>query len=311
MYSFDEDNVILALNGNRLSDFLGVSIKDETKLTDNLDNKVIKDFITKYKKYFTSNKIEDIKEFYNITGLMLTHVYKINNSECIIYSMNNIFRYNTKKDIYRKAVYITHILVVTNRPDNNEDSYYRKVFWKNEKDLDLIRDINYTISCVSNNKIKVIEEKYNKDAFKNFDKKDIKDVELTLLNNLCVLLKNNDLYLDNKLYAKNVDCIWHQDSYNSYIIYKDNKIEKFSSQFPVSYIYKYKKVAYNNYMLATLKNKRLGITLLVDQVDTSVLTTLYNIDDIYSTKESLYLIIGNKKVRIPSWYNTLVVSNIH
>ena len=308
MYSFDEDNVILALNGSRVSDFLKIDIKDETKLTDNLDDKVIRDFIAKYKKYFNSNKIEDIKEFYNLTGLMLTHIYNISNSEYLIYSMNNIFRYNIEKDIYPKPVYISHILVITNESDNNNDKYHSKIFCQNKKQLELIKDINYTISYINNNKIKVIESKYNKNVFKNYSKKDIKDTGITLLNNLYVLLKNGEFYLDNKLYAKNVDCIWYQDSYNSYLIYKDNKIEKFTSLFPASYIYKYKKVVYNNYVLATLKNKRVGITQKVDQVDTTVLTTIYSVDDIICTRESLYLIKNNEKIRIPSWYNTLVIN---
>ena len=41
-----------------------------------------------------------------------------------------------------------------------------------------------------------------------------------MLNNLCILLKNGDLYLDNRLYASNVNTLWHQDSYNSYILNK-------------------------------------------------------------------------------------------
>jgi len=304
MYRFDNDNVVIAMNGERISKYLGIQIKNETRLTDNLGNIIISDFINKYEKYFKSNKIDDIKEFYQLTGLMLTHIFNVSDTKSIIYSMNNIFRYDTEKDIYKKALFTTHILVVTNKSDNNNNDYYSKVFWNNEKELEIIRCINN--SC---NKVNAIEKRYNKEAFKYFNKKDIKQVELTLLYNLCILLKNGDFYLDNKLYAKNVDTIWHQDKYNSYLIYKDNKIEDLTSQFPSSCVYKYKKVVYNKYMLATLKNKRVGITQLVDQIDCSVLTTIYDVDDIYSTRESLYLISGKEKIRIPCWYNTLIVNN--
>ena len=306
------DTKIIAVNGKRVSSVIGINIEDDYNLTKNLNNKEVAEFLKKYNKYLYSNKIEDIKEFYNLTGLMLTHIYDVDDEKKIIYSMNNILRTKVNSNAFRKPVYTTHILVISNGTDNNSNQYYSAIFWKNQKELMLGNNIRYTMSCVCRNiksKINCIEEKYDKDALKDFNKKDIKEIELTVLNNLCVLLKDGTLYIDNKLYASNVDTIWHQDSYNSYIIYKDNKIEELVSEFPYSTIKKYKKVLYNPYMLAILNKKTLNLTILVDKPDTCIMTSILNIDDIECTKNMLYIKNDDKKIKIPSWYNTIVVDN--
>lgn len=303
---------IVAVNGKRVSAVVGTNVDDNYNLIDSLDNKEIGKFLEKYHKYLYSNKIEDIKEFYNLTGLMLTHIYDNDDGKKIIYSMNNIFRTNINSNAFKKPVYTTHILVVSHCSDNNSNKYYSEVFWKNQKELMLGNDIRYTMSCVCKNiksKIKLIEDKFDKSAFEAFNKKDIKEIELTVLNNLCVLLKDGSLYLDDKLYALNVDTIWHQDSYNSYIIYKDNKIEELISEFPSSSIKKNKKVLYNSYMLAILNKKVLTVTLLVDQPDTCIITSFLDVDDIECNKDMLYIKVGDKRIRFPSWYNTIVVDN--
>ena len=303
---------IIAVNGKRVSKIIGTKVEDGYNLMDNKDNKEIAEFLRKYNKYLYSNKIEDIKEFYNITGLMITHIYDVDDGKKIIYSMNNILRTDINSNAFRKPIYTTHILVVSNYSDNNSNKYYSEIFWKNQKEGMLGNDIRYTMSCVCKNiksKISYIEEKYNKKAFEGFNKKEIKEIELTVLNNLCILLNDGSLYLDNKLYATNVDTIWHQDSYNSYIIYKDNKIEELVSEFPYSCIKKHKKILYNEYMLAILNKKTLNLTILVDKPDTCIMTSILGVDDIECTKEMLYIKVGDKKIRIPSWYNTIVVDN--
>lgn len=303
---------IIFVNGKRISKFLGIKVNDDTKLESIQDQEKTKEFIRNYGKYLYSNKIEDIKEFYNLTGLMLTHIYEVSETTNHIFSMNYIHRTELNSNAFDKPVYTTHILVITKGSDNNDNSYYSQIFWKNQSDKQLGNKIRYNLSCICKNirsKINCIEEKYDKDAFKQFNKKEIKQVELTVLNNMCVLLKNGDLWIDNKLYSTNVDTIWHQDSYNSYIIYKDNKVEKLVSEFAYTNIKKYKKVVYNNTMLATLHNKVLNLIIIVDLPDVCVLTSILGIDDIEINKDMLYGIIGDFKFKIPTWYNTIVVDN--
>lgn len=303
---------IIAVNGRRVSKVIGTNVEDECNLINNTNNKEIAEFLKKYNKYLYSNKIEDIKQFYNITGLMLTHIYNVEDGKKIIYSMNSILRTDINSNAFKKPVYTTHILVVSYYSDNNSRQYYSEIFWKNQREEMIGNDIRYTMSCVCKNiksKISYIEERYYPKVFESFDKKDIKQIELTVLNNLCVLLNDGTLYLDNKIYATNVDTIWHQDSYNSYIIYKDNKIEELVSQFPYSSIKKYKKILYNSYVLAILNKKTLNLTILVDKPDTCIMTSILGVNDIECTKEMLYIKVGDEKIRIPSWYNTIVVDN--
>ena len=303
---------VIFINGSRVSNFLGIKIKDDTKLDDVKDYEIVKDFIKNYGKYLYSNKIEDIKEFYNLTGLMLTHIYQVTDSRQHIFSMNNIHRTDITSNAFSKPVYMTHILVITKGSDGNDNDYHSQIFWKNQKEKQIGNNIRYTLSCVCRNiksRIEFIEKKYDESIFKQFTKNDIKHIELTVLNNMCILLKNGDLWVDDKLFATNVDTIWHQDSYNTYIIYKDNRVEEFVSQFPYSSIRKYKKVVYNNGILAILNNKTLNLTILVDLPDVCVMTSILGIDDIELDKEMLYGIIGDSKFKIPTWYNTIVVDN--
>lgn len=300
---------IIVEDSIRLSNFIGTKLTYEEDLLLSKDDKVL-NFLKKYSKYIYSNKIEDIKEFYNLSGLMLTHIYSKDDNR-VIYSMNNIFRINYNNSYNENVIYTTHLLVVSEYDDNNDFKYYNDIYLKNKQELQLGNDIRYTLSCICSSiksRISTIEKKYDKNAFKNINKKDVKLIKLTMLNNLCILLKNGDLYLDGKLYAKNVETIWSQDSYSSYIIYKDNSIELLTSIFPTSNRVKHKKIVYNEYMLASLYKNRVHITIITDQVDACVMTTLIGVDDIYCTKESLYLLVGNKKVRIPSTYNTIIAN---
>ena len=304
---------VIAVNNKRVSDFIGIEIDNEADLLLELNNEKIKKFITDYSEYLSSNKIEKLKEFYELTGLIITHICndKEGHGHRNIYSMNNLFREGVMSDLFSKPIYTTHILVISDY-DSNGYEYFRKIFEKNMNDVKIGNSIRYTLSCVCSSvesKIERIEKEYDEYAFNNIDKKQVADIYLTPLNNLCILFKNGDLYLDNKLYAKNVHSLWHQDSHNVYIVYKDNKTENLISEFPYTCIHEYNKTVCNSSILATLDDKTLNITVLVDKPDTCVMTTIIGIDDIECDEEILYLIIGNKKVSFPTWYNTIVVSN--
>ena len=84
-------------------------------------------------------------------------------------------------------------------------------------------------------------------------------------------------------------------------------MEFLTSPFYTGHKVRHKKIVYNNTILASLYRNNVHITILTDIPNKCVMTTLIGVDDIYCTRNSLYLLIGNKKLRIPSWYNTIIV----
>ena len=304
---------IIVENHDRVGNFIGLNLEFECDLLESNDEKVI-NFLNKYSEYIYSNKCEKLKEFYQLTGLIVTHECQIDNDYSfrkIVYSMNNTFDTSINSNLFNKPIYTTHILVVSNN-DLNDYLYRKSLYNKSKINYKLSNEIRYNLSCICTSikgKIHHIEQYYDKNAFKFINKKEVKQIELTVLNNLCILLKNGDLYFDGRLYSRNVCTIWHQDSYNSYIIYKDNSLESLISDFPNSNRVKHKKIVYNKNVLASLYKKNVHLTILTDIPDSCIMTTFIGIDDIESTNNSIYLIIGKRKIRIPSIYNTIIVNN--
>ena len=298
-------------NNQRVSKFINTNLDYGEDLL-NSNKKEVKEFLNKYHDYIFSNKCDKLKEFYEITGLMLMHeciIDQDNQIRRVVYSMNNRFDSNIDIIYIKKPMYLCHILVQSDE-DTNDIKYQKSMYYKNIKDYELGNKIRYDLSCICSNissKIKTIERVYNKNAFENIKKKDVKQIMYTMLNNLCILLKNGDLYVDNRLYATNVETMWYQDSYTSLIIYKNNSFEFLISEFHSGHRVKHKKIVYNNTIMASLYKNNVHITFLTDLPDKCVMTTFMGVDDIYCTRSSLYLIIGDKKLRIPSWYNTIIV----
>ena len=303
-------NGIFVENEERVGLFLNTKLNQGEDLLKS-NNAVVKSFLKEYRKYLYTNKCEELKEFYEKTGLMLVReciIEKNNTHQIVLYTMNNRFDSESSSDYIKRRIYTAHIIVQCHN-DNVELSYKKYLYEKNIKDLELGNNIRYRLSCICqnmNSKINTIEKLYDKNAFNNINKKDIKQIKYTMLNNLCILLKNGDLYLDNKLYASNVNTLWHQDSYTIYIIYKDNSLEFLTAKFHPGHRCKHKKIVYNKTILASLYKKNVHLTILTDIPDKCVMTTIMGIDDIKCTNQSLYLIIGNKILRIPSWYNTII-----
>ena len=302
---------IFVENEERLGKFLNIKLKQGENLLKS-NNQKVKKFLKEYNEYIYSNKCEKLKEFYQLTGLMLMHeciIYDEQKTRQVVYSMNNCFDSESNNDYINNPIFLCHILVQSDC-DTNDDFYKNKIFNKNIKQFYLGNKIRYTLSCICSNinsQIINIEKLYDKNAFNNINKKEIKQIIYTMLNNLCILLKNGDLYLDGRLYATNVETIWKQDSYTNYIIYKDNAMEFLTSSFHSGNRVKHKKIVYNNTILASLYRNNVHLTILTDIPDKCVMTTFIGVDDIYCTRNSLYLIIGDKKLRIPSWYNTIIV----
>lgn len=304
-------NKILVENEERVGLFLNTKLKQGEDLLKSNNNSV-KRFLIEYSKYLYTNKCELLKEFYEKTGLMLVReciIEKENNHQIVLYTMNNRFDSESNDNYIKRRIYTAHIIVQC-FTDNVELSYKKYMYEKNIKDLELGNNIRYRLSCICSNissQISTIERLYNKNAFNNINKKNIKQIKYTMLNNLCILLKNGDLYLDNRLYANNVNTLWQQDSYTIYIIYKDNSLEFLTSIFHHGNRCKHKKIVYNKTILASLYKKNVHITILTEIADKCVMTTVLGVDDIECTNQSLYLIIGNKRLRLPSWYNTIIV----
>ena len=303
-------NRIIVENEERVGLFLNTKIKQGEDLLKS-NNNAVKNFLKEYSKYLYSNKCELLKEFYEKTGLMLVReciIEKNNNHQIVLYTMNKRFDSELSNDYIKRRIYTAHIIVQCFN-DNVELSYKKHMYEKNVKDLELGNSIRYTLSCVCqniNSKVRAIEKYYDKNAFSRIKINDIKQFEYTMLNNICILLKNGDLYLDSKLYATNVETLWHQDSYTYYIIYKDNSLEFLTTKFHPGHRCKHKKIVCNNTILASLYKKNVHITFITDIPDECVMTTIIGIDDIYTTAHSLYLIVGERKIRVPSWYNTII-----
>jgi hypothetical protein len=303
---------IIFINGKRISNYLGVQIKDHTCPENYPENEIIANFIKEYNNYLLSNKIEDLKEFYELTGLLITHIYDKNDGYKIIYSMNKINRTKSDSDAYRKPVYTTHILVISNYDDPNDNKYYSKIFWQNQKEYEILNEVNYDLCYKCKNikdKINTIESKFNKNTFKGYNKNNIKEVEITSLNNVIILLKDGSLYFDNKLYASNVKTIWHQDSYNSFIIYNDNKLEELICEFPHSRIKNYTKIVYNDYIFATLKRKKLSMIFKTYEDDVTIMHSIFNVNDIDIDNEFLYILTKEETLKIPTFHDLIVVQN--
>lgn len=66
------NNYIYVTNYLRMNEFLNVEVKSNEDLLLDQDAK-IKEFIKKYEKYLYSFDSNDIKEFYKLTGLFITH----------------------------------------------------------------------------------------------------------------------------------------------------------------------------------------------------------------------------------------------
>ena len=101
---------IIVENHDRVGNFIGLNLEFECDLLESNDEKVI-NFLNKYSEYIYSNKCEKLKEFYQLTGLIVTHECQIDNDYSfrkIVYSMNNTFDTSINIRLNKSWSYIYH-----------------------------------------------------------------------------------------------------------------------------------------------------------------------------------------------------------
>lgn len=297
-------NEIIVNNSRKVSKCLKLSINCGEDL---LKIRECNHFINKYKNYLEAVNKKDLKEFYEETGLKLTHIYK-SSSDFNKYVFNEMGSSVCKPLSHN--IYNHHLLVITIVDkiivENN------KIYADGKLIYDLILDENSTFEkeCVIRNELsrsenietqtKIISKYY---GLNNLCKQSLKQIFLCSFGNLYVLNNDGILFCNNKEYEQNVKYIWSVDSYTSYIIFNDNSVEYLTNKYDSLNDNKYDKVIYGNSFIAFLKNKVLNLTKIDEIPDTSINQTLYNVDDIFCTSTSEYdevlsLSIKNEKIDI-------------
>lgn len=308
-------NKIIVNNKRRVSKYLGFNVNDEDDL---LEIKECKQFIIENKKYFESINKEHYQEFFEQTGLNITHIYlsenyiepiRFNKMGCSI---------NNPHEVYN------HDLLILTKVD--EIIIHNNIILADGKKIyDLYTDDNTSFKkeCSIRNKlsmkntieeqIEIIKEYYPQ---YNLNPTEVKQIYLSMFGDLFILNNNGNLYCNNKKYEENVEYIYQVDSYDVYLIFKDNNLEYLLSKYSQFESKKLDKILYSNTFLALLKNNILKLTIIDELPDTSICQIYQGIDDItleisedcYIDNELLTLHIGKEKIVIDNcsiWVETI------
>lgn len=298
---------IIVNNSRKVSEYLGFQIKIEDNL---LDIKECNSFVEQYKNYFETTDKEQMKEFFDKTGLRLAHIYES-------YDRLNSYEFNEMGSSLNSPlsddIYNHHLLVITKVDEliiennkiyadgkliydlsvDNNDKFEKEYNIRNY--LSIYRDIPKQIDFLK-------KEHY---LSYELDYKQIKQIFMNSFGDLYVLNYDGNLYCNNKQCEQDVECIWDLDSFTSYIIFKDARVEFLTSKY-LPYDKQYDKVLYGNIFIAFLKNKILELSIIIDQPDTSIHHTYYGVDDIsyqylgdeYLDNEKLSLYVEGGKIDI-------------
>lgn len=338
---------IFVENEKRLNEYLDTQLKKEDDLTEIVDQKV-KNFLSKYENLLTSTKIEDINKFYEETGLIVTHLIKTKqdrafklyldsmglfsmyDTENILPSVDGGYKKNFEEKTYKVCNH--HLLVVSTMDKLLEEN--NKIYSILEKSKKCIFELNkeykdfkkslcdretkyrnirhkFLYSDNAKEKINIIKKELKEDFLNYVSEDEIQQIECIYpFNNFLILLKDGTLYLDSKIYTHNVREICVINSYESYIIYKDNMVEPFTFNgcFHLG-INKNKKVINENGFFATLgTDNRLVLTTVFENMGDE-LTHLYfdNVDNIeYDDKKNNLIMEKNNEQIMLSTYPLLM-----
>jgi hypothetical protein len=246
---------IIVKNNIRVSKIIKTSLNYDEDLLISNDPKVI-NFLNKYSKYLSSCKEEDLLEFFKLTGLFIGHIYiETKEYKRIYFSCNG--PYSLDYNLENIVAFNNHIIIETYVDDlkilkrsitaNNKEIYKLKD--------NILVDVDYYKLYLNDLNIneRVTYLKENNYLFPS--NKQIKYILLDPLNNVLLLTKNKELYINDILYSNNVDYIFELNNKNIMFIYNDNVIEEYCSNNISLITKKYDKVLYTKNFVATLSNK--------------------------------------------------------
>ena len=334
-------DLIEVYNARRVSNALGFEVKHYENL---LENPKCEDFIKKYKKYFESTNKKDFIEFYNKTGIMISHVYKGKYSKKYKYEEIEYVCFDQlgcsmekERKKYPKR-FNNHLLVLTKVEsltfENNKIYADGKLIYdidKEGKSKDLLKTIDLLNSEFDNIKDEygsyedplrcslgeeVLYRQKETLSYYNYldydlDTSDAEQLVLSPFGDIFVLKEDGTLLRNNEEYDKNVEYIWEQDEVTKFIIFEDSTIEFISSSFGNPVDIKTDQLYYNRDFLAYLKNKIMYIIIKDDDNNASTRTEIKGIDkfDFDTYEEELILYKNNEEIRFPILNSFIEIHN--
>lgn len=307
---------IIINNVQRISDFLGIELSRYPNFLE-AEKELKKEFLKRYDCLLDFADPDKIEQFYEKTGLIVGHEFEKNDYSQVYFDAKAIYQLNADflNLSERPNIKNIHLIVKTEVDDIYEKD--GKIFALDEKEeivlCDLkqafkyrkkndlidkkVRDHGYFNLYTIPRKIECIKENMIEDYFNLIDTNQIIQIELTELNNFMILLKDGTLYVDRKLYSKNVKEIFYW-SYNLYIMYQDNTVDRFIyiNYFPSE---KYDKIIRGSFFLAGLKDKCCLISIL-DVTEKERFFELYGIDDMTYQEgdDFITLMVGENQIEV-------------
>jgi len=251
---------IYVSNPWKVGNVFGTTVKQDEDILLCKDKKV-QEFIQKYRKYLSSCKLEDMQEFFHLTGLFLTFVYRNRDKDSSVQEVivNCNGAYVPKQAEMTEYVFNQHLAVYIEVKDIQIMDHKIVVDGK-----EIAINLNYYTKNLEE-KIEFEKKKYTKESLpskgylnqKHYQVPDQKITYMTLdlFHQVISLTEDGEVYINQKLYAQNVKHIIEWNQKDIYFIHKDNVIEQYSaSQISNIQAQKYDKVFYGDYYLVTLKD---------------------------------------------------------
>lgn len=302
---------LLVHNSRRVSEFTKIKVSDDENI---LLNPEFKDFINKYSKYFIKPEKDLMKEFFKETGLILGFVYVAKERSHSLFqdiffnslgcSLSNPFSRNVFDDhlmvykIVEKVELVDNILLADGEKiydlmfDSNLEAqeYNNKTIRNHLSRQEIETPFDYVPS-----QVEIIKKEF--DSKYNYDEKEVKQVFISCMGKLFVLMREGTLLCNDKVYDKGVKCLWSKDSFNTMIIFENNRIENIENTFCMHYGVDYDKVICEDVFLATLKGSELRVVRQGEEADSSISVGLSNVDDFeYDSEKEVIKIYKNKDI---------------
>lgn len=246
---------ILVHNHLKVGEALGIEVEDGEDI---LLRKEVQGFIRKYGRYFNSCKPEDIQEFFEQTGIYLTFRYQATKVDCavqtVLVNQNGVYipKEYTLDDEY---VFHEHLLVCYE---------VESLQIRNHKVIADGEEIGVNLNYYAQNWEDKLEFEEKKDPLVSrrylmekqylVPKQEFVYITLDLFHQVVSLTSKGEVYVNQKLYAKNVKHIVEFNKKDIYFIYENNTIEEYtSSQINNRRVKQYDKILYGDNFLVTLK----------------------------------------------------------
>lgn len=247
-------------NHLRVGEILGIDVEQGEDILLRKEREV-REFIKKYGKYLHSCKPEDMQEFFDLTGLILTFIYQAKKVDSAVQTVM----------INQNGVYIHKPYEMTDYVFNEHLLIYYEVDSLQITNHKIIADgeeIGVSLNYYKQNKEEKLEfekQKYTKETIPSrkylrekqylVPMKEISYMTLDLFHQVISLTSKGEVYINQKLYAKNVKHIIEFNPKDIYFIYEDNRIEQYSSsQTNSSRVETYDKIFYGDNYVVTLKD---------------------------------------------------------